>query len=471
MRAVTIVFRPLLSLALFAPLLPAQPFRAGAAEVRITPPLGTPLGGNYVLRPAAAIHDELYAKALVLQVESVKAALVALDVVTVDRETVEAARALIVDQTGIPPRYVMISATHTHSGPITGSSTHHAWAGASLPLARQYRAQFPSLIAEAVRKAHAGLAASTARAGVGQEHSISINRRWLKAGGGTDWNRTNTPLPADNLVRPLGPIDPDINVLSFDSPGSKPIATYVNFAVHANCVGGAIVSADYPATLARLLAVRDPNMVTLFTNGAAANINPLHLREGRGWQGTARAQRIGAVLAAGVLKILDRMQPLVPNRIEAASRLVSLPLATSPPEETEWARQIAQSFGKPGQAPFLDLVKASRVLDVYRWGGRPLDAEVQVIALGNQVAWVGVPGELFVELGLAIKRASPFPFTIVVELANGSMNYFPNRKAFPEGHYEPVSTRFAPGAGESLVDAATDLVLELHNKTGRNRSQ
>ncbi|MBL8222619.1 MAG: hypothetical protein JNL62_25495, partial [Bryobacterales bacterium] len=190
-----------------------------------------------------------------------------------------------------------------------------------------------------------------------------------------------------------------------------------------------------------------------------------------GWQGTRRAERIGTVLAANVLKILNGMQGVAPGAIASASRMVSLPLAQSPAEEVAWARQIAQGFGKPGQGAFLDLVKASRVLDVDRWGGQPLEAEVQVIALGGEVAWVGVPGELFVELGLAIKRASPFASTIVVELANGSMNYFPNRKAFAEGNYEPVSTRFAPGAGESLVDAATALVVELHGKSGRNRTQ
>ncbi|MBS1826730.1 MAG: neutral/alkaline non-lysosomal ceramidase N-terminal domain-containing protein [Acidobacteria bacterium] len=442
--------------------LPAQTLRTGAAQVRITPPIGTPLGGNYTLRPAATIHDELHAKALVLELNNEKAALVALDVVTIDRETVDSARQLIQQQTGIPPTRIMISATHTHSGPITGSSTHHEWAGSTHPLAREFRQRFPSLIAESVAKAHANLAASTVRAGLGQEHSLSINRRWLKAGGATDWNRITTPTPADNVIRPLGPIDPDINVLSFESTSPKrPLATYVNFAVHANCIGGTIVSADYPGTLSQLLAIRDPAMITLFTNGAAANINPLHLPEMRGIPGTARAERIGTILAGDVFKILNQMHTLAPHAITSASRIVSLPLAQSPAEEVNWARQIAQGFGKPGQAPFLDLVKASRVLDVARWGGKPRDAEVQVIALGREVAWVGVPGELFAELGLAIKRASPFPRTIVVELANDSLNYFPNRKAFAEGNYEPVSTRFAPGAGETLVDAATALLIQL----------
>jgi hypothetical protein len=89
-----------------------------------------------------------------------------------------------------------------------------------------------------------------------------------------------------------------------------------------------------------------------------------------------------------------------------------------------------------------------------------MEAEVQVISLGDQIAWVGLPGEIFVELGQAIKLASPFPHTIVVELANGSIGYVPNRRAYPEGAYEVISSRVAAGGGEMLVDAAVRLLIE-----------
>ncbi|MCX8107273.1 MAG: hypothetical protein N3G20_00555, partial [Verrucomicrobiae bacterium] len=93
--------------------------------------------------------------------------------------------------------------------------------------------------------------------------------------------------------------------------------------------------------------------------------------------------------------------------------------------------------------------------------GRPLRAEVQVIAVGGELAWVGLPGEVFVELGLAIKKRSPFPNTFVVELANDNIGYVPDRRSYAEGNYEPISARCAPGSGEQLVDAAVDLLHEL----------
>jgi hypothetical protein len=91
---------------------------------------------------------------------------------------------------------------------------------------------------------------------------------------------------------------------------------------------------------------------------------------------------------------------------------------------------------------------------------------VQVITLGDEVAWVSLPGEIFVELGLAIKRASPFRYTMIAELANGSIGYIPNRAAYPQGNYEVVSARCAEGSGELLVDAAVRLLKRLHSSGG-----
>ncbi len=81
-----------------------------------------------------------------------------------------------------------------------------------------------------------------------------------------------------------------------------------------------------------------------------------------------------------------------------------------------------------------------------------MEAEIQVVAIGDQLAIVGLPGEIFTELGMCIKRNSPFPHTIVAELTNGEIGYIPDRKGYVEGNYEPVSSRCAPGAGEILQE-------------------
>ena len=144
--------------------------------------------------------------------------------------------------------------------------------------------------------------------------------------------------------------------------------------------------------------------------------------------------------------------------------IIKLPIQGLQPGELEKSRVISTRLIKEGPEhfEFLDLVQAFKVLWVDEYQGKPIDAEVQVIALGNDVAWVGLPGEVFVELGMAIKQASPFRYTIVNELSGDAIDYVPDRKAFAEGAYEVVNSLCAPGGGEDLVNAATRLLIDTY---------
>jgi hypothetical protein len=93
--------------------------------------------------------------------------------------------------------------------------------------------------------------------------------------------------------------------------------------------------------------------------------------------------------------------------------------------------------------------------------GKPYRVEVQAVALGPDVAWISLPGEIFVELGLALKKRSPFPRTFIVELANDHLGYIPDRRSYAEGNYEAESARCAPGSGEKLVEVALRLLQQL----------
>jgi hypothetical protein len=141
-----------------------------------------------------------------------------------------------------------------------------------------------------------------------------------------------------------------------------------------------------------------------------------------------------------------------------------VPLDPAPlsPGDEERASAIAKQLDAGKTVPFLDTVFAFRALDTAARHGESLPAEVQVIALGDQIAWVGLPGEIFTELGSAIKQASPFPLTIVAELAHGPVTYIPNSAAFAQGNYEVVSSRAAEGSGEKLVSEAKALLKEAY---------
>ncbi|HXG33744.1 MAG TPA: hypothetical protein VNJ11_10280 [Bryobacteraceae bacterium] len=447
---------------LFASLACGAELRLGAAAVKITPPAGLPLAGYYNVRLATGVHDDLYAKALVLESGGSRAALVACDLIALEQDLVEAARALIEKTTGLPREQVMISATHTHTGPLLNPRFLSLMEGAPRQAAERYRALLPSRIAETVRLAEAALTPARAWVHTGREDTVSFYRRFLMKDGTV---RFNPGKLNPDIVQPVGEPDPELPIVYFDTSGGAPLATYVNFALHLDTVGGTLYSADYPYTLARLLGkIKGSGMLTLFTLGAAGNVNHIDVRSAEPQKGHAEAQRIGTILAGEVLKSYARLKPAATDPLRGAGRQVELLVSSVDAASVEKAQAAARWFGKPGAPPFLDMVAALRTLDIADLRRKPLAAEVQVLALGDQIAWVGLPGEIFVELGVAIKKASPFPHTIVVGLANGSIGYVPTQKAFAEGGYEVISARCAPGCGELLADAAIRLLRELRKR-------
>ncbi|MCY3023539.1 MAG: hypothetical protein NTW87_31550, partial [Planctomycetota bacterium] len=162
---------------------------AGAGAVKITPPPGTPMAGYYHERPATGVHDELYAKAIVLESDGVTAALVSLDLLSTTRWVVEEARQQIERACGIPGAHVMISATHAHTGPVLSGRDERDWFfGSDNKLAREFTDGLPAKIAEAVKQAHAARQSVTVLAGEGREDSIAFNRRYRMKDGTVGWN-------------------------------------------------------------------------------------------------------------------------------------------------------------------------------------------------------------------------------------------------------------------------------------------
>ncbi|MCE5309913.1 MAG: hypothetical protein LLG20_19950 [Acidobacteriales bacterium] len=435
--------------------------RVGTAAVKITPPVGMPMAGYYYNRAAEGVHDDLYAKAIVLSVGGSKAVMIACDMVGLPGTIVEDARGRIARSTGIATDRIMISATHAHTGPLLpGRNRRTEPEGEMGRISRDYAARLPELIAESARQADVRLKPAILSAGKGVEPSLTFHRRFYMTDGTVGWNPGKLN---PKIVKAAGPIDPDVAVVYVESTDKVPVATYVNYALHLDTVGGTRFSADYPYTLSQILGkMKGPDMLSIFTIGCAGDLNHIDVKSKAPQKGPEEAERIGTVLAGEVLKTYTRMTPVEPSALAIRRQVVKLPLADAKPEDLPKAQALAAKYGKPNAGPFYDFVQAFKVIDVLNRNGKPIDAEVQVFALGNQVAWVSLPGEIFSELGAAIKKASPFPNTIVVELANDSIGYIPSRRAFPQGSYEVISTRCAEGSGEMLVDAAVRMLKEMY---------
>jgi hypothetical protein len=439
----------LISTATFAS---AAQLKVGASAVVITPPTGAAMAGYFDERHSDGVDNDLYAKTIVFDVDGVKAALISCDLLEMPRPIASRARELIAEFAGIPPQRVMISATHCHTGPVVVLDKGPAqdW---DLTVNRRLVDELPSLLARTVSLACDRLTPANAFVGAGHEDHLSFNRRYFMKDGTVAWNPGKSN---PNVVKPAGTIDPEVPVVYFESLDGKPIATYTNFAMHLDTVGGKRISADYPYTLHALLGkIKGPEMVSLFTIGCAGNINHIDIKWHNPQHGQAEAARIGTILAGEVLKTYARLQPIQITTIHAETRIVPLDLAPVSPSEIEQAPAI---IAKGAKATFLQRVAAYKALDIAARKGKPVEAEVQVISLGDDLAFVGLPGEIFVELGLSIKSRSPYSHTIIAELANGSIGYVPTREAYPQGNYEVVTSRCAPGSGEKLVATALELL-------------
>ncbi|MEY4940653.1 MAG: hypothetical protein RIQ93_2388 [Verrucomicrobiota bacterium] len=441
---------------------PSSSLRVGRAAVDLTPPplmpFHTPQRPPFPTVPAEGIHDPLQAKAIVFESGGVRAAIVACDMTSIPVHITAAAREHVGRICSVPPANVMITATHTHTTP----NIRPRFARNATPEQRkvmdEYLARMPQLIAESVKAAEQNLAAVQLSAAVAEVKGVAFNRRFLMKDGSV----VSNPAKGQdellvNVARAAGPTDPTLPVLYFAAADGQPVATLINFAMHLDTTGGLRYSADYPHQISKILAdVKGPEMLTHFTIGAAGNINHYYLldpKRPRRTKGYDEAARIGTLVAAEVVRAYEKLEPVTVSSLKVSRETVRLLILE------EKAPALAAQFGnKPA---FHDGEMMVTLID----GKYTFDAEVMVIALGDEVAFVGLPGEMFVELGLMIKQGSPYQYTIIDTLANGSIGYVANRKAYREGSYgaSPATTRSNPGSGEALVDSALRQLVALRD--------
>jgi neutral ceramidase len=440
----------------------AGDFRAASSQVEITPKNGTPLAGYYHARAVAGMLDPLYAKTIVMEQDGVHAALVVLDVAYTTQALVDAARAAVQKQCGIEGDHVMISATHTHTGPtLPRRNLMDKLTKADSPPGVAYMQSLSDLIAKSVNDAKAKLAPVTPSFTIADGKGISFNRRVLKEGATQALWQPKTFDPA--TMRPAGPVDPDIGVLVFNSnaAASKPVASLLNFAMHPTSVGaGTKVSADFPGVFTKLINERHgPDMISVFANGCCGNINPNDY-----FTGTRRNHlQIGSLLADATDAAWPNLKPLKTFAPRIASTRVTLNRRSYTEAEIAEAKDMIAAMPAK-KFSTVAMAEAVCILETIAKQDESLTVEVQAIAFSDEAAIVALPGEIFVELGLALKKQSPFKHTMIAELANGSIGYIPDSRAYPQGNYEVVSARCAQGSGELLVEAALKLLKELSNK-------
>ena len=441
----------------------AEEMEAGVAVVDITPPLGYRMSGYFYERPATGVRDPLMAKAIVLQQGDRRAALVFCDVIAISLEVSARARRLIQQKTGIPSPHVLIAATHSHTGPLYfGTLRKHFHDRAVAKEGRDpcEKVDYPGVLVEKIVNVVADALASVGpvklAAGITKQEGLSFNRRFFMKDGPV---RFNPGVLNPNIIRPAGPIDPDVGILLVrNASDGAALASLTVFALHLDTVGGTLYSADYPFYLEQSLQEElGEKFVSLFGIGTCGDINHIDVTRRQ----RLKTKEIGETLAGTVKAKLAGLDELKKPSLAVRSRIVHAPLQKYDEQEIARAKAAMENVADR-KAPFLERVKAYTIMDLQARSGETLPMEVQVFRLGSEVAIVGLPGEVFVDLGLAIKKASPFPTTLVIELAQDAPGYVPTRKAFQEGSYETVNSRILPGGGEMLLEAAVQTLNELN---------
>ncbi len=416
--------------------------KAGAAKTDITPDYPVWMDGNPRDRKSEGVHDPLSARALVVEGADGPFALVSAEICGLWEDTVAEIRAAISDAAGIRPERQLIACAHVHSGPATR--------GFLCPRETEYNAWLVDKLAHLVAEARHNAAPALAGSGSGQEFTISECRRLWRKDGTIMMNWED--FPWDDILGPAGPADPEVGVVRIDAVDGPTIAVIYNHAGHPNTPPGTWfeLSGDYPA-FASAMIEGELGGVALFTNGAQGSVDIPAFRE-RDWDGV---ERKGTWLAREVLSVAKDIRPACDL---AAAVRTSYPVAkrTIDPDYLKWARKIAAETGEHVvniRDGIDDEIYARMCVELADNGIDNYELDMVGFTLGG-AAFVSYPGELFTEIGLQIKRASPIEHTFIVDLANGSFGYVPTARAIEEGGY---ATR--PGSGQ--LDAhAEDIIAE-----------
>lgn len=457
------------ALALPAPSKAAQnePLQAGVAVTDITPPAGYRMSGYFSERSATGTHDPLQAKALYLCQGNTQAVLVFCDLIGIFPEVSRPVRREAARRLETQPGSVLLAATHSHTGPLyAGALRKHFHEAAIEKYGRDpreeidYAEKLRQSLLEVIDSARTAARPVNLKAGTALQEGISFNRRFVMRDGTV---RFNPGRMNPDIVRPCGPIDPQLSVVCFtESDAENPLAVLSVFALHLDTVGGTEYSADYPLYLEKKLRAQlGPEVTSLFGAGTCGDINHIDVTAESRLSGQDLARHLGETLAESVLEHWPKLKAIESPALAVRAATVDVALQQFSPDEVEQARQDMYKIGTR-ELSFLEQVQAYKIMAIELRKGETIPLDVQVFRLSRDLAIVGLPGEVFVELGLAIKEASPFSSTIVIELCNDAPGYIPTHKAFAEGSYETVNSRVESGSGETLVETAVQLLEELH---------
>ena len=433
--------------------------QAGSAQIDISPKDSQFLFGYpHVERYSTGINDPLLSSALYINDGQTAAIIVANDIVFVGKKSSQRIRERITAQTGIGGDHIMISATHTHSGPMTIDYISNE-ADPIVPKTDQKYVQFmEDRLVEAAVKAYKNAQPARIGLAIADSTGVGTNRR-----------------------DPKGPADMNVPVLLVqNAAGTESIACMLVCSMHPTVLheDSKLVSGDFPG-YARMYLQKycvGTKCAVLNHTGPAGNQSPRHVTKANTF---AEAQRLGEILGKAVEKVLPTIQFQTSASIKCKQSLLDLPKRAFPDVATAQKKldkaiarlEHLRTSGAPrqevrtaecdwfGAEETLTMAKAAAEGRLSQGYELALPAEIQIIKIGPW-AFVGWQGETFVDYALAVKKL--FKNTFIISCANGELQgYIVTKEANDEGGYEASNALLSYESGDIMVQKTAELLRTM----------
>lgn len=391
--------------------------KISAIRKKITPPIGTHLAGYGRNIVSDGIHDDLFISGISFDDGQVRTILLSYDLLGLDADLVQIIRAKCAKIARIQPENIVLTCTHTHSGPHTRS------------LAMRLRDQeYADRLVEYSKQVVSSTFDEMVEVSV-LHYSLdcheNVNRRVIMP------DNTCRYLPHNKHLTPLanGVTDPELGILYFiDAETGKPVVTLVNYAAHpltcqSDGASSLKITSDYPGVLRRVVE-QELGGMCVFTTGACGDLHPKGFETGFG-----RTEEMGSAMAR---KVIDSFSDARRN-----------------PEKYMLENPSLESRLLTAEIKFRESGCAEERLPLYK-GKNSEIVEFQLLRLGD-ICFVGVPGELLVEPGLQIKWNSPFRKTFILYNSTAYLSYIPPANAYVSGGYEATTAHIEPFAAFKLV--------------------
>lgn len=438
----------------------------GVSSTVITPPIGIPPGGNAREDDRSrGVHDDLRSNVLYIDNGKVRIVFVALDLLGILKQDCDEIKSIVESKTGIKRQNIIITATHTHSGPNVVNIFLHD--KVKIKEIIDYRKvmirKIASGILDAVNKSFNGYLGF----GKGIDNRFSFNRRIILNSGKLAMVFEN--YDRNNIKGIAGPNGfPDVNVFKACDGTGKIRSLLINYTSHPAVVCGQdwLYSRDYINYLTvKIQNEYGKDVVVLFTNGSEGNIvaaSPYMTFI----TGFDEAERVGDGIADTVISITNEINTKSSADINVVEDTIKLPIRNITRQMIDNANDILKIKNtKPHMHGLDPKIGAAELLDVARIKEKEYETVIQAVKIDDNCI-VTFPGEVFLEYGLNVIHGSHFSKTMIFGLANDYVGYIPTKQAFNEGGYEvqtAFSSRFSENTGEILVKKCLNLIMKLFN--------